>query len=106
MMTSSSRQNMHIAGGGQTQVEISNAVPDEVAIETNPPERVAATTDDDSLMSPSNRKAAHVLRTVLAGSYFLILLLLLLYAAYRYWRWRQNVEYKRRLGRPPQESDQ
>ncbi|HUC85946.1 MAG TPA: hypothetical protein VL970_12190 [Candidatus Acidoferrales bacterium] len=47
-------------------------------------------------MTPPNRQVAHILRNVLAGSYLLILLILLLYAAYRYWRCREDRERKLR----------
>lgn len=86
-----------ITGDSENPLEVSNSAPDQVAIETNVPAIVSTGADDDSVMSPENRKAAHIMRSVLTGSYLLILILLLMYAAYRYWRWKQTAAYKRHL---------
>jgi hypothetical protein len=78
-----------------TQVQLSNAIPPAALTPTNLPGQVASA-DDTSIMSASNRHAAKIMRHVLFSSYFFVLLLLLVYAAYRYWRWKQELERKRR----------
>lgn len=83
--------------GAQNSLEWTNGVTEDVSDETNSHPVVASSSEDPNVMSPGNREAAHILRFVLAGSYFLILLLLLAYAGYRYWRWKQEAERKRRL---------
>ena len=88
---------MTAAGGGQTDFVISNS-PEGGAVPTNiVVAKVPKPKDTDTPMSPTNRKVAGVLRTVLAGSYLLVLLLILIYAAYRIWAWRHNAEHKRRM---------
>ena len=83
---------------GQSQLEISNSIVDAVPDATNPADaKVASPKDDNSTMSPTNRKVARVLGDFLGGTYFLILLLMLLYAAYRVWRWQQDPIRKRRV---------
>jgi prepilin-type N-terminal cleavage/methylation domain-containing protein/prepilin-type processing-associated H-X9-DG protein len=94
--------SMNNAGGRQTagaqnSLELTNEATGDVSDETNSHPVAANPSDDPNVMSPGNREAAHILRFVLAGSYFLILLLLLAYAGYRYWRWKQEAERKRSL---------
>jgi type II secretory pathway pseudopilin PulG len=85
-------------GGGQSQLEISNSIGDTTPVATNPADaKITSPKDDNSTMSPTNRKVARVLRDFLGGTYFLILLLVLLYSAYRVWRWQQDPVRKRRL---------
>jgi hypothetical protein len=57
---------------------------------TNTSKPAPAKTNDVSVMTEPNRKAARVFSDILVGTYFLVLLALLLYAAYRYWRHQQN----------------
>jgi prepilin-type N-terminal cleavage/methylation domain-containing protein len=97
MTGSSARQNMTMAGGGQTDLVISNSAEGGMATTNIAVAKVSKPKDTDTPMSPTNRKVAGVLRTVLAGSYFLVLLLILIYAAYRIWAWRYNAEHKRRM---------
>lgn len=87
----------HKAAGLQSSSDDTNSVTEDVIDQTNLHPAAANPSDDPNIMSPANREAAHVLRFVLAGSYFLILLLLLAYAGYRYWRWKQEAERKRKL---------
>jgi hypothetical protein len=105
MTGSSARQNMAMAGGGQTDFAISNS-PGGGTVTTNiAVPKVPNPKDTDTPMSPTNRKVAGVLRTVLAGSYLLVLLLILLYTAYRIWAWRYNAEHKRRMNTARRRSD-
>jgi len=94
---SSRRLSGTVSGSTQTPLTITSTVPEEVVTDTNAPEKIVASTDDDgSDMSPANRHAAHVFRSLFFGTYFLILLLLLAYGGYRYWRWKQNLAHKYR----------
>ena len=92
-----SRANRSRPATAQSQAEVSNSVPEDVVLATNAPSvGVSGPSVDDSMMSPPNRKAARILRDFLGGTYLLLLLLMLLYAAWRYRRWRQEVERRRR----------
>ena len=94
---SSSRQNPSATGSGESQPEISNAVPIRGMAATNSPgSPVPGPKVDDSMMSPFNRELAEVLRDIIFGSYLLILFLMLLFAGYRIWRWSQSPVRKRR----------
>jgi prepilin-type N-terminal cleavage/methylation domain-containing protein len=98
MAGSSPRRNMTMAGGEQIGFVISNSAAGDATVPTNPViAKVSSPKDTDTPMSPTNRKVAGILRTVLAGSYLLVLLLILLYTAYRIWLSRQKAEQKRRL---------
>lgn len=97
-MTSSTGQNPTMAGEAQTDLVTSNSDAVETEVTTNlAVAKVSSPKDTSTPMSPTNRKVAGVLQTVLAGSYLLILLLVLTYTAYRIWVSRQNAERKRRL---------
>ncbi|MGA2243412.1 MAG: prepilin-type N-terminal cleavage/methylation domain-containing protein [Verrucomicrobiota bacterium] len=85
------RPDLRSTAGGSGPVAVSNPMPDQVSANADSKAGAAAKPADiDPFMSPSDRRMAHVLRTVLGGGYLLLLLLLLLYAAYRYWRWRES----------------
>jgi prepilin-type N-terminal cleavage/methylation domain-containing protein/prepilin-type processing-associated H-X9-DG protein len=98
LVVSTIHGNLSRAGSGPSQSDQMNPVTEEVAPTTNAsPAKTSVTPENDSTMSPTNRKIAWVLRDTLVGIYLLILLLVLLYAGYRTWRSRQLAERRRRL---------
>jgi prepilin-type N-terminal cleavage/methylation domain-containing protein/prepilin-type processing-associated H-X9-DG protein len=63
---------------------------------TNAAAKVSTPGEDDSTMSPTDRKAATVMREAFATGYLMLVLLLLILAAYRLRRWLQDRARRRR----------
>lgn len=96
-----------VPASGAVQVGVIRTGPQSVLAEvSNPPPMVQRMTngtsgvisspsDDDSVMSPFDRKLAKVLQHVMGWSYLLLLLLLIAYVAWRINRWLQEREQRR-----------
>lgn len=89
----------------QAEIQFSNAVIEATPVATNSPgAEIAATNDDDAVMSPFNQRVAHYLRCIFAWI-FLLLLLLLLLELWRRLRRKQERENRNRGRREPADSD-
>jgi len=98
MLASNARQDTSGTRVAQTELTDTNPVAESVTNTNVTPDPVVASPQDTPIaMSPTNRKVASILRTVLVGTWLFVLLALLAYAIYRIRRWRQEVEKRRQF---------
>lgn len=97
MAPARNQQNLQSKTVNQSVVATSNLIEAEVLLKTNAHVQILSMpTDDDLVMTASDRRTSKFLRHLMGGSYLLLLLLLLLWLAYKIRRWLRDRERKSR----------